>query len=284
MLQGIFGTLNASPPQYIRPLRMSFQIENTSPVLNLGGSVRVYSLDNPLVVSATTGATYGLAATFVNPVAGFMSLISDAPDVIEYTAAELVKEHEFVSPPCSYPTYNTYYSFVPFSYSVDATAIASGDLMSMVYGVSTPFAAGTTLTTGTVAGALGGLPPLRGFLLAFPATVSAQTYRFCIRRQDGARYPVNTLGATFSTVHPKATARGEDALIRTVTAVNQQPAVARPTSRYSTLGGVVSRLSSDMVDNWADVMEATGYAGAAYNAVGGAAGMSKGLKAASMLL
>jgi len=232
--QWLFNTLVSSPPQMVRPLRMSFSIECTTQNMNAAGSVRVYSYDNSIQTAWTMGVLAASTAVFAsggNTLLG--NLISSAPDTEEFTAVDLQREHEWVSVPSSYPAYNAYYSFLPLLNSADGTAIQSQDIYNLILGETTltnptkfPGAAVENIYGGGNGSAgLGGLPPMRGFLLSFPLTVTAQSYRICIHRQDGARFAVNSLGASFATSPPKMDAPAEDKFLGFAKAITQGPSI-----------------------------------------------------------
>lgn len=231
-----YGTLASSNPTSIRPLRLGIRLENITQFTNVAGSVRVFSLDNPILAATRTDTVSGGPAILVSsPDNVFGTLIDNAPDTEEYPGAHFTSEQEFVSVPASYPAYNEYYTYVPFTNSTQSGALLqSGDLGSLVTGTPTPYVANTTYNAGTYSSAgLGGLPPLRGFLFEFPPAATAQTYRITIRRQDGARYAVNTLGATFAASHDKMSAGAEDCFINWAKQISPKPARCVPAGQVS---------------------------------------------------
>lgn len=283
--QTTYSTLvGTSSPQYIRPLRMSFQLENITAMLNVAGSVRVYSLDNPIVLSGVCGATTVVPVNFVNPFTILKPLINDAPDTIEITGHDLTTEREYVCPPCSYPAYNSYYEFNDMNVPTDNVRLTSGDWQSLIAGTDVTYVPTVSRTSGAETGALGGLPPVRGFLLLLPPTPVANSYRLTVRRQDGCRYPVNSLGAAFARVHPKAEAKGEDTLIKCITSVTNAPAQSFPSQVVSALGNVVNSMAAGMTSNADEMIRNLDYAHTIYNALGGSAALMNGMKVAKVLL
>jgi hypothetical protein len=228
--QHIYTNLVNSTPLQIRPLRMSFSVENTTAVVGLAGSVRILSVDNSVVTRMTLGATASTSVTnnTVNTVDDDIGpLVDNSLDTEEMTAGELVHQHEFVSVPSSFPAYNTYYDFVNLSGTSTNVAMRSDDWQKLAFepNATYPYTAATATTTGRASytGGLGGLPPMRGFLLRFPATPLAQTYRFEIHRQDGARYAANTLGALFQTGGIPQSSHAEDLQNRTIHDIARAP-------------------------------------------------------------
>lgn len=226
-----YGTLVSSAPTSIRPLRMGFRLENITQFTNVAGSVRVYSLDNPILTGWAAGATSTTPAGFTStPDSALGALIDSAPDTEEFPAAHFTTEQEFVSVPSSYPSYNEYYPYSAFAgTTTTGAALQSIDLGTLIAGQLTTYTAGAAFVSGTYGSAgLGGLPPVRGFLLEFPPAATAQTYRLTVRRQDGARYPVNTLGATFAGTTEKMSASSEDCFLHWAKLVTPKPARSVP--------------------------------------------------------
>lgn len=224
--QQIFNSLATSPPQSLRPLRLSFSVENLTQVVNTQGSIRVLSYDNALatgwntaaVGSSPAGAQGGLDIT-LGP------LVNGAPETEEYTIAALTQEHEFVSCPSSYPAYNSYYDFLSLSNLLDGTSVLSSDLQKLITNSdAAAFTPSVVLVSGNYGeGSLGGLPPMRGFVIVIPPTTNAQTLRFCVHRQDGVRYPANTLGHSFAICPSKMPAPKEDWFLDAAKQVAQGP-------------------------------------------------------------
>jgi len=237
VLQHLYGTLTSSSPLCIRPLRMSVSVECITQQVNVAGSMRTYAYDNAIVSS------WQLDATGSNPVKwpsgnapAFLSLISSAPDTEEVTLASLTTEREFVSAPSSYPGYNSYYDFEQFTGTTTGVAMRSDDAQLLLQGQSDELiTVPSTFVTGkSGAGSLGGVPPMRGFIFLVPATASGvQTLRFAVHRQDGARYPVNTLGATFAQVPKKMPAQNEDVFLRLAEQVARAPSASVPRAAVS---------------------------------------------------
>jgi len=224
--QQLFNSLATSPPQSLRPLRMSFSVENLTQVVNTQGSIRVLSYDNAIAtawnlaaLAASSPANSGGLDTTLGP------LVNGAPETEEYTIAALTQEHEFVSCPSSYPAYDSYYDFLTLANVVDVTGMQSGDMQKLIQNSdSAAFTPSATLTTGNYGEAsLGGLPPMRGFIVVVPATANVQTLRFCVHRQDGVRYPANTLGHSFAICPSKMPAPKEDWFLDAAKQVAQGP-------------------------------------------------------------
>lgn len=223
--------LDNSPPQAIRPLRMSVTLQCTTQLTSIAGSVRVLSYENPMSVRLTTGATAGVACTsqFDNDVLG---LINDSPDTHELTENSLSAPLHFVSVPANYPGYNSYYDFVTLTDRA-SSYLTGNDAVQLSYADDQypyPFIGSATQTTSQAKceGGLGALPCMRGFIFLFPATTTVQTLRFACHRQDGCRYPVNTLGHAFSRTHATTDAGGEDALHNMARTVGAAPAAPVP--------------------------------------------------------
>jgi len=224
--QRMYNTMAASPPQCLRPLRMSFSVENLTQVVNTMGSIRVLSYDNALASSWTLNALSTLAPASVAGLDAYLgTLVDGAPETEEYTIAALTQEHEFVSCPSSYPAYNSYYDFLSFSNVVDGTGIYSGDFNKLVLNDdSAVFPGAATIITGNYKeGSLGGLPPMRGFVIEIPLTTISQSLRFSVHRQDGVRYPANSLGHSFAISPPKMPAPKEDWFLDAAKQVAQGP-------------------------------------------------------------
>lgn len=256
-VQYLYNTLAQSPPLMIRPLRSSWSIECVSQALNTAGSIRVYSYDNSILTqfSLSTTAT-GVCSLTSNADLTFAPLINSAPETEEFPSFGLTSaEHEFVSVPSSYPAYNSYYSFIPLSNTTDVSAVVSSDILNLVSGeviapAPFPIAVGTPPINGGFNGSagLGGLPPMRGFLVELPVVNPvAQTYRICFHRQDGARYPVNTLGATFATNPPKMGAAAEDVFLDLAKVVSQSPSVPQKVDRVSAFTNFANQFNSGLV-------------------------------------
>jgi len=250
-VQLTFGTLTTGGPTSVRPLRMSWTVENVGQLVNTSGSMRVYSLDTAVLAQFGLGA---LPATSVNPAvdldAQFGALIDASPDTQEYAIADLTKEREFVSAPASYPGYNKYYDFYQLLNGTSGTALQSYDAYNLIVSSSTNDAypgVAQTYTAGQYGeGLLGGVPPVRGFLVSLPSTSTAQTLRFCIHRQDGARYPANSLGHTFAMTHDQMGASGEDRFMSLSRAVSEDPARSHPSEGVSSFVKVATAINSGL--------------------------------------
>lgn len=223
--QLLYQTLASSTPASIRPLRMSFSIGAICSTISATGLIRVYSLDNSIALRFQTDVNQGVPPKLLNADTDLDGLLQSCPDVEEFSAMSLAQcEREWVSVPSSYPGYSSYYEFVDFYGTTNSGInLASGnmrsdDLLAICQGHRENFAMEdyTIITTGsnTVGGALGNLPPMRGFIIEFPVFnntgFAAPQYRLTLHRQDGARYPVNTLGHSFARPAPVLSADGED--------------------------------------------------------------------------
>jgi hypothetical protein len=237
-LQLLYEAYTNNAPQVIRPLRMSFSLENLTTEVNTGGQVRVYSFDNAIQWLYTTGAvplsvangpysggTYAAPTGDSDNVWG--NLVSSAPETEEVTVSSLSEEREWVSVPSSYPLYNAYQDFIPLTNTTDATFLNSLDAFNLFNGYSTPsdsYTAASLLSTsdGGSTG-VGGIPPMRGFILMIPPTPIAQSIRISLHRQDGCRFPVNSIAHSFSHTPQKMSAQGEDKLLGLVAKVSALP-------------------------------------------------------------
>lgn len=254
IIQHLYNTLTTSAPLMVRPLRSSWSIECTTQMVNAAGSIRVYSYDNSIA------STYSLSTASTGPCsltnggdAVLAPLINSAPESEEFSSISLATEHEWVSVPSSYPAYNSYYSFIPFAGTTDTALLQSSDLFNLVAGEVLspspfPIVVGSAPIVGGQNGSagLGGLPPMRGFLVEFPITPAVQTFRVCFHRQDGARYPVNTLGATFATNPPKMSAASEDTLLDLAKVVTLGPSVPQVASVVSAATGFANQLNTGL--------------------------------------
>jgi len=247
--QYLYNTLATSPPLLTRPLRSSWSLECTTQQTNVAGSIRVYSYDNAIITSFTVGtAATGLVAAPAGDTV-FAPLVNAAPDTEEISAAALLVEQEFVSVPSSYPAYNAYYDFIGFTNTVDASSMQNVDAKNLIAGAQAvpslfPQLAATTDSTGYNGSAgMGGLPPMRGFLVEFPATPTVQTYRVATHRQDGGRYAVNTLGATFATNPPKMDAAGEDRFLGFSKAISLLPSAAMLVTSVTAAGAAANAIN-----------------------------------------
>jgi len=251
LTQYLYNTLATASPLAVRPLRSSWSIECTTQLVNVTGSYRVYSYDNAILTALTGGLTASSIVGFTTGGdADYAPLINSAPDTEEIASAASTDEREFVSVPASYPAYNAYYDFIPFSNITDASSLQSVDATSLITGnlvqptpypylVAPPIRGGQNGSAG-----LGGLPPMRGFLVEFPAVPSTQTYRITFHRQDGARYPVNSLGATFATNPPKMDAAGEDRFLGLSKMISLAPSTSRLVTAVSAVTSVASALNT----------------------------------------
>jgi len=234
--QHIYGPLATASPNSIRPLRMSFTVSNLTQLVNTAGDIRVFSMDNALQGTWTLGATVGV--TVLKAVAAdteWASIIDGSPDTADLSIASLTNEREFVSVPANYPLYNDYYDFVPMANQVTASLMRSDDFFTLCSndvqsGVGSTYPGATNIVTGYFPNrGLGSNPCLRNFVVRVPATPSGvQTLRFEVHRQDGCRYPVNTLGHTFAFPPTKTNAAGEDAFMSLAKLVSQSPAKSLP--------------------------------------------------------
>lgn len=214
--QRLFKNYISNPPLSIRPLRMSFTLENLTQSTNVAGTVRVLSFDNPLEMAITTGATGTTQVTAVStPDSTLGALIEDSLETQEPSGIVLEKMHEWVSVPASYPLYNDYYNFVPFGDTTDGANLKSADAWGLITATNDIFEPSVTLLTGkdlagTQAGGLGMTPPMRNFILQIPAAATPQTYRLTVHRQDGARFAINSVGASFAHAPMKMSSAAED--------------------------------------------------------------------------
>lgn len=257
MTQHLYDVHSINPPNAIRPLRMSLSIENIGQLVNSGGDVRIYSVDQAIVTGIQLGVLPTTAAGLITPTVA-APLIGGSPDTMQYPIASLTEEHSFISVPSSYPAYNTYYDFVPLVNPADLTNLISVDAWQLVEPILSydNYPASTSVFTGVgPAGCLASLPPMRGFLVevTIPASVS-QTLRITTHRQDGCRYQVNTLGHAFAHCPPKMNAMGEDAVLAMTRHVSSNPAVGFPTAVMSQLGSFAEGLSAVLAGTGSQVM------------------------------
>jgi len=244
------GALGSSSgvPQSIRPLRLSAKVENITQLVNEAGSVRTLSVDNPIYSSWLCGATVSTNCQCLVGLDSLLSpLVDGSPLTVENPATALCKQHTFVSVPAAYPAYNTYYDFISLTSS--GAALNSGDMFNLLQGYyndNTAYASGTYFSGTSGSAGLGGLPPMRAFLFYFPATPTAQTYRFEIRRQDGCRYPVNSLGAAFSRSGPSATSAAEDFVHGMISAISNAPSQGMEAARVAAKGFATRALTNSL--------------------------------------
>jgi len=247
--QVLYSTLTTGSPTSIRPLRMSFSVENITQLVNTMGSIRVYSLDTSVLSSWGLGI---LPQTGVNPATSLDTqlgaLVDASPDTVEVPIADLTKAHEWVSAPASYPLYNTYYDFIQLTNNENNSGIYSSDMYNLMVQSSVNDAypgVAQNYTTGVYGdGLLGGAPTMRGFIISIPATSTAQSLRFEFHRQDGARYPANSLGHTFSSDHPNMSGAGEDKFMSLSNLISKMPGRCHPVDIVSNFAGAAGRLNS----------------------------------------
>ncbi len=212
--QYVYGPLTSAFPLATRPLRMSFELKNTTTSINVAGNVMVLSYDNALDADYLMGAAYINACGVTNATAtSFINLIESAQETSTYTGAELLSSHTFSSCPSAWPEYNRYYDFLPPVNAVDSSTMASGDLWNLSVATDTGgtgFVANSTLAMDH---AWGDVPGMRGFLVLLKATPNPQTYQFTFKRQDGARYPANTLGHMFHQPAPAGSDKTEKEIV-----------------------------------------------------------------------
>lgn len=228
VLQNVYGPLTSGFPQAIRPLRMSVELKNLTTAVNVAGTVLSLSYDNALdvdmVYNAAPLAGLNISAASVS---SLKSLVESAPETRTYTGTELLMGHTFVSCPAAWPEYNHYYDFLAPAFSGDNTQMASIDMFNISEGqegVTYPGAVTAQVNKG-----FGDVPGMRGFLLVFKATPNAQSYEITFRRQDGARYPANTLGHMFHRPARGGDERSEIQMINSARAVTQDPSAGFPT-------------------------------------------------------
>jgi len=244
-----------SPPTSVRPLRFCFTVETLTPSAQVGGEIKVYSIDQGIVADYTLGPyeASGSGSGFTNPYWA-KTLIESNPDTECFSGHALTKEHVFVSAPASYPGYNQYYDFMSLQPGTDGDPVQSGDMWREIVNPSegVPYPFGLTNPTGVVrtgtssTGSLGDVPPLRGFLVQISPGANAQTYRFSVYRQDGARYPVSTLGHTFSQSTKKMSASGEDRVLEMTRTISSRPAMGVRTDVLSRLGNFAHRVQDSL--------------------------------------
>jgi len=167
---------------------------------------------------------------------------------MSYPVATMTDEHTFVSAPASYPAYNSYFDFISFANTQDGSQLQSFDAWSLMedYKTYDSYPPSTTITTGLSSpGKLGSTPPMRGFLIEVtPPATTSQTLRICTHRQDGARFPVNTLGHSFASCPAKMSAPAEDALLAMTRHVSTRPAVGVATRALDQLGSFAEGLNA----------------------------------------
>jgi len=200
---------NNTAPLEIRPLRMTVHLTNITQNLNIGGDVHVLSSDQPLLSSVSfpaTSTTTGAVA--MTSAVNLSSLVYNHPKAQPISGVHLTKTHKFVCPPSSFVAYNSYTawvplvsnsSFVPFGFPASDwwNWFNSNNGSSTGTSGVTPYpaAAGTDLF---YAGPLGDIPPVPMLMFSIPVTAQINTYQFDVFRQDGVRYPSNTLAASLA--------------------------------------------------------------------------------------
>lgn len=237
--QYLFNAYTSSTPVAMRPLRMSMQLKCTSSATTASGSVRVVSLDTNAIMQWFTGA---LRTDSVTLPAGtkdsLRNLVNNSPDTVETSAMSLLEGHTYVSCPASYTAYNHYTDFVDFA-NVSTENLASGDLFDLAVRprTSTEYLASTTIVDENW---LGDVPPMRWFIVMIPAQTTATTYRVQINRQDGCRYPANSLGACFSHESQGSSEDHESRLLRTIATISRKPSIPVPSSALANVGERIS--------------------------------------------
>lgn len=228
VLQHVYGPLTSGFPQAIRPLRMSLDMKNLTTAVNVAGTVMCLSYDNALDVDVVYNASplAGLNITS-GSVSSLKSLVESAPETRTYTGAELLTGHTFVSCPAAWPEYNHYYDFFAPAFSGDNTQMASVDMFTISEGQEGgTYPAGLTQLVNR---GFGDVPGMRGFLVVFKATPNVQSYEITFRRQDGARYPANSLGHMFHRPARGGDEKSEMQLVNTARAITQDPSSGVPT-------------------------------------------------------
>lgn len=252
--QYVYGPLISGGPLQLRPLRSSFTVESITQMVNTAGSIRVLSYDNALNFQVNLGVSSSSNTAFTSP-ASLIDLVNGSPDTEEFTLASLIKEHEFVSVPASYPGYNSYYDVIPLQNTNNSGTLINYDANQLLVGDNRAYPVLTAITTvnsvqlSESGGALGGLPPMRGFIMVVPPTPSAQTLRFRLHRQDGVRYPVNTLGHTFAHSPSKMSSQGEDSFLQQVANVTQAPARAVAREAVASATAAASRYAASLISS-----------------------------------
>lgn len=245
LIQHVYGPLTSGFPQSIRPLRMSLELKNLTTAVNVAGTVMCLSYDNALDVDAVynvnalAGANLSAAS-----VSSLKLLVEGAPETSTYTGAELLSGHSFVSCPSAWPEYNHYYDFIAPAFTGDNTQMASLDLFNISEGQEGGVYPGAV--TALVNRGFGDVPGMRGFLLVFKATPNAQTYEITFRRQDGARYPANSLGHMFHRPARAGDDKSEQKLLDYSRVISANPSVGVPTDSLSVKGSVGAGLRSGL--------------------------------------
>lgn len=238
--QYTYSAYASSTPLAVRPLRMSLQLRCTSSATTASGSVRLLSLDTSAAVLWSVGVArtdptlLGSAA-----MTSFRDLVNNSPDTCETSAMALLEEHTYVSVPASYPAYNHYHDFVDFANTASSTTLQSGDIFDLVCRprTSTEYLASTTVIDEN---SQGDVPPMRWFVLLIPPTPVQATYRLQLNRQDGCRYPANSLGACFQHESVGSNEDGESRLLRAIAVVSKRPSVAIPSATMQSIGDRIS--------------------------------------------
>jgi len=244
----LFNPLLSSTPLALRPLRMGIEVKNLTTAVNVGGLVQVLSVDNALDIGALLNAS-GSAITTADTTSwtSLITLVAGSLETKTYSAQELVDGHVFTSVPSSWPAYNQYRDFIEFN-GTDGATIRSDDWLNLANGLaSSTYVPPSTTNPVLLENTVGDVPPLRCFVLVFKAGSVANNYEITIRRQDGARYPSNTLGHMFHHTPPKGSTADEDRLISSSHSVSKDPSSGVSRSILDSMSQVANKVISDQI-------------------------------------
>lgn len=241
-LEGSFmGSLFNNGAYAVRPLRMSYTLQNVTQMTNVQGEVAILNTDQAInfAVAYPSIAT-GACSTTTGTVASLISLVTGSPETDSRPAKDY-NDHarEVVLPPASYVAYNTYYDYSPSTSTAvvgNLGFITGGDINSIfntganVPGVALPYPY-TVATTASASKTLGDVPPMRMSVIYLPATTQIQNYVLTLHRQDGVRFPGNTLGASFAKPATPASSTYEDKVLESIRTIGGFPSLNFDTDR-----------------------------------------------------
>lgn len=217
--------LQSAAPLQIRPLRMSFELKNTTQVVNRAGSATFVPIDQPLRLGVVYPvASSGLVSFDVATGNSLEVMSTDTNAAHTYTADELAKGRKAVSVPTAWAPYNEFHNFKTVSSAdgnltgIDANALFNGEFIAP--GESEPYPVYGTPTTVLASTGPALSPPLRGWLVRIPATATAQSYVAVFRRQDACRAAANSFVNSVARPHMPASAEMETRMISSATHVS----------------------------------------------------------------
>lgn len=265
--------LSSAFPIALRPLRMGVRVMNVTAQLNRGGLVYCASLDNGLVLDAQSVAS-AIAPVYwdLNSMTSLYGVVENGLDSMELSSDDTGKGVSIVSTPASYPVYNHYNDFT-FATSPGGTNLTPVELNTCVYGLPTPTVFPYTPAAPADApdGSIGAVPAMRTMLFLFKATTVPNDYLLELRRQDGVRYPVNSLGHSFSLTHEPCGADVETSMMRSIqhiAGVNGGGfTLSSVADRFSQIGGAISGAASAIAGARGIVSTAAAYAARARGAL-----------------